>query len=135
MIDERINSSLSELEANLREVESARMQVKQTVEAYNSLRETTAEFVGRLGVISTKIQQLVDSIRNNYEQKVQDLDNDRENIIIAAQTAINQLSNETTKFEQSRTALNKKLTYCIILNVITLVALGAMSFLLFVLNK
>ena len=45
MIDEKINKTLSELEANLRNVESARKQVESTVNSYEGIKAVTANYV------------------------------------------------------------------------------------------
>ena len=70
MIDEKINNSLRELEQGLKNVESARKQVEKTVSSYDGLNKTTAEYVSQLGVITTKVKELVDSIGKDYDQKV-----------------------------------------------------------------
>lgn len=41
MIDERINKSLTEIETQLRNLESARVQVDKTVNAFDELNSTT----------------------------------------------------------------------------------------------
>ena len=48
MIDEKINKTLSELEANLRNVESARKQVESTVNSYEGIKAVTANYVKNL---------------------------------------------------------------------------------------
>lgn len=70
MIEEKINNSLKELEQGLREIESARKQVEKTVSSYDGLTKTTGEYVTKLGSITTKVQELVDSIGKDYDQKV-----------------------------------------------------------------
>lgn len=52
MIDEKINKALTELEANLRNLQSAREQVEKTVNSYNGLNSTTTDYVGKLGTIT-----------------------------------------------------------------------------------
>ena len=66
MIDEKINNSLRELEQGLKSMESARKQVEKTVNSYDGLNSTTAEYVSKLGTITTKIQELVDTIGKDY---------------------------------------------------------------------
>ena len=56
MIDEKINNSLRELEQGLKSMESARKQVEKTVNSYDGLNLATAEYVSKLGTITTKIQ-------------------------------------------------------------------------------
>ena len=87
MIDEKINNSLRELEQGLKSMESARKQVEKTVNSYDGLNSTTAEYVSKLGTITTKIQELVDTIGKDYSQKVKAFEKDRETVINAATAA------------------------------------------------
>ena len=77
MIDERISKTLSELETSLRSVESARKQVEKTVNSYDGLKSTTAEYVSELGNVTTNVKELVDSVGKDYTQKVKTFEKDR----------------------------------------------------------
>lgn len=124
MIDKKINNSLKELEQNLKEVETARKQVERTVKSYEGLNSTTADYVSKLSVITTKIQELVDAIGKDYKLKVKELEKDRDTIIKAANAGTEKFSNASDEFATSLQATGKKLTYSIIINVISLIAIG-----------
>jgi DNA repair exonuclease SbcCD ATPase subunit len=130
MIEDKINNSLRELEQGLKNVESARKQVEKTVNSYNGLNKTTAEYVSQLGVITTKVKELVDSIGNDYNLKVKAFEKDRDAVIKASFVATDKLSDATEDFKNSLFEINKKLKYGLIVNVVTLVAIAVTVFLL-----
>ena len=130
MIDEKINKALTELEANLRKLESAREQVEKTVSSYDGLNSTTTEYVSKLNIITTKIRELVDVVGKDYVQKVKAFEKDRETVINASTAAIEKLSNTTEEYKNSLTDIHRKLKYNIIINVVLLIAVGVIVFLL-----
>lgn len=130
MIDEKVNKALTELEANLRNLESAREQVEKTVSSYNGLNSTTAEYVSKLDTIITKIRELVDVVGKDYGQKVKAFEKDRETVINASTAATEKLSNATEEYKNSLTDIHRKLKYNIIINVILLIVVGVIVFLL-----
>ena len=130
MIEEKINNSLKELEQGLREIESARKQVEKTVSSYDGLTKTTGDYVTKLRNITTKVQELVDSIGNDYDQKVKAFEKDRNTIINASNAATEKLSNATEDFKDSLTELKNKLKYSLIINAVSLVAIVAIVILL-----
>ena len=130
MIDEKINNSLRELEQGLKSMESARKQVEKTVNSYDGLNSTTAEYVNKLGTITTKIQELVDAIGKDYSLKVRAFDKDRETVINASTTAIEKLSNATEEFKDSLVEIQTKLKYSLIVNAVSLVAVATILFFL-----
>jgi methyl-accepting chemotaxis protein len=130
MIDEKINNSLKELEQGLKNVESARKQVEKTVSSYDGLNKTTAEYVSQLGVITTKVKELVDSIGKDYDQKVKAFEKDRETVIKASNAATEKLSNATEEFKESLFEIQTKLKYSLIVNAVSLVAIAAIAFML-----
>ena len=130
MIDEKINNSLKELEQGLKSLESARKQVEKTVNSYDGLNSTTAEYVSKLSTITTKIQELVDSIGKDYSQKVKAFEKDRGTIINTSTDATKKLSNATEEFKDSLVEIQTKLRYSLIVNVVSLVAIAAIVFLL-----
>lgn len=67
MIDEKINKTLSELEANLRNVESARKQVENTINSYEGLKAATANYVKNLSSIENNLDALITAIGADYE--------------------------------------------------------------------
>lgn len=130
MIDEKINNSLRELEQGLKDLESARKQVEKTVNSYDGLNSTTAEYVSKLGTITTKIQDLVDTIGKDYSQKVKAFEKDRETVISASTAATEKLSSATEEFKGSLVKIQTKLKYSLIVNAVSLAAIGAIVFLL-----
>lgn len=131
MIDEKINKTLKELEQGLKSIESARKQVEKTVNSYNGLNSTTAEYVSKLGTITTMIQEVVDAIGKDYSQKVKAFEKDRETVIKASNAATEKLSNATEEFKVSLFEIQTKLKYSLIVNAVSLVAIAAIVFLLF----
>ena len=125
MIDEKINNSLRELEQGLKNVESARKQVEKTVNSYDGLNSTTADYVNKLGVVTAKIKELVDSIGKDYDQKVKEFEKDRETVIKASNAATEKLSNATDEFRESLFELHTKLKYSLTINAVLLFAIGA----------
>jgi len=130
MIDEKINNSLRVLEQELKNVDSARKQVEKTVSSYDGLNKTTAEYVSQLGVITTKIKELVDSISKDYDQKVKAFEKDRDTVIKASNAAIEKLSNATEEFQKSLSEIQSKLKYSLMVNTVSLVAIATILFLL-----
>lgn len=130
MIDEKINNSLKELEQGLKSMESARQQVEKTVNSYDGLNSTTADYVSKLGAITTKIQELVDTIGRDYSQKIKTLEKDRETIINASAAATEKLSKASEEFKESLVEIQTKLKYSLIVNAISLASVAAILFFL-----
>lgn len=130
MIDEKINNSLKELEQGLKSMESARQQVEKTVNSYDGLNSTTADYVSKLGAITTKIQELVDTIGKDYSQKIKTLEKDRETIINASAAATEKLSKASEEFKESLVEIQTKLKYSLIVNAISLASVAAILFFL-----
>lgn len=130
MIDAKINNSLRELEQGLQNIESARKQVEKTVNSYDGLNATTADYVNKLSIITTKINELVDIIGKDYDQKVKAFEKDRESVIRTSNAATEKLSNATEEFKESLSEIQAKLKYCLIVNAVSLVAIGTIVFLL-----
>ena len=128
MIDEKINNSLRELEQGLKSMESARKQVEKTVNSYDGLHSTTADYVSKLGTITTKVQELVDTIGKDYSQKVKAFEKDRETVINASTAATEKLSNATEGFKDSLVEIQTKLKYSLIVNAVSLAAIAAILF-------
>ena len=130
MIDEKINNSLRELEQGLKSMESARQQVERTVNSYDGLNSTTAEYVSKLGIITTKIQEIVDTIGKDYSQKVKAFEKDRETVINASTAATEKLFKASEEFKDSLVDVQTKLNISLILNVVSLVVIGIIVYLL-----
>lgn len=130
MIDEKINKTLKELEQGLQDVESARKQVERTVSSFSNLNTTTSEYVSKLGTITTKVQELVGYVGKDYAQKVKDFEKDREAVIKSSNAATEKLSNATEEFKDSLFEIQTKLKYSLIVNAVSLVAIGVIMYLL-----
>ncbi len=128
MIDEKINKTLKELELGLQDVESARKQVERTVSSFSNLNTSTLEYVSKLGIITTKIKELVDSVGKDYDQKVKAFEKDKDTVIKASNAATEKLSNATEEFKDSLFEIQTKLKYSIILNVVSLLAIAGIIF-------
>ena len=131
MIDEKINKTLKELEQGLKNVESARKQVERTISSFSNLNTTTLDYVNKLGTITTKVQELVDNVGKDYAQKVNDFERDRDKILKSTQVATEKLSSATDGFNDSLYAIENRLRYSLIINIISLVIIGCLLFLLF----
>lgn len=130
MIDEKINNSLRELEHGLKKLESARKQVEKIASSYDGLNNTTAEYVNQLGVITTKVQELVDCIGNDYAQKVKAFEKDRDTVIKASNAATDKLTNATEEFKVSLLEIRIKLKYALIISAVSWVTVAAIFFLI-----
>ena len=130
MIDEKINNSLRELEQGLKSMESARKQVEKTVNSYDSLSTTTAEYVSKLGTVTIMIQKLVDTIGKDYSLKVKAFEKDREAVINASTAATEKLPKATEEFKGSLVEIQTKLKYSLIVNAVSLVAIASILFFL-----
>ncbi len=129
MIDEKINKTLTDLEANLMNLKSASEQVKKTVTAYDGLKSSTDEYVKNLGAITTKIQELVNNIGKDYEKKIQLFEEDRKAIFDASTAASKQLYDSTNDFKNSLLTLQNKLKYSLIMNAVSIIAIAAIIYL------
>lgn len=70
MIDEKINEALTELAESLKDLDSARKQVDDTVKAYRSLSEATTEYAANMASVQKSIEKLVATIGGNYQGDV-----------------------------------------------------------------
>lgn len=122
--------SLERMKSVLTDIQSAKQQVEKTVNSYNGLNETTAEYVSKLGTITTKIQELVDAIGKDYSLKVKAFEKDRDTVINASTAATEKLSNATEEFKESLVEIQTKLKYSLIVNAISLAAIAAILFFL-----
>lgn len=120
--------SLERMKSVLTDIQSAQQQVEKTVNSYDGLNSTTAEYVNKLGTITTKIQELVDAIGKDYSLKVKAFEKDRETVINASTTATERLSNATEEFKDSLVEIQTKLKYSLIVNAVSLVAVATIFF-------
>lgn len=120
--------SLERMKSVLTDIQSAQQQVEKTVNSYDGLNSTTAEYVNKLGTITTKIQELVDAIGKDYSLKVKAFEKDRETVINASTTATERLSNATEEFKDSLVEIQTKLKYSLIVNAVSLAAIVVIIF-------
>ena len=81
MIDQRINDSLKELEQGLKNIDSARKQVENTVKSFDGLNGSTSEYVSQLGTLTSEVKGLIAAIETDYNHKTAAFEKDRKSII------------------------------------------------------
>lgn len=124
MIDQRINDSLKELEHGLRDLDSARKQVEKTVNSYDELHSSTSDYVSQLGVITANIKSLISTIKVDYNNKVIEYEKDRTVIMEATSAAVWKL-NDTTELFKSSLKKSKIMLICsLVINILSLIAIG-----------
>ena len=120
--------SLERMKSVLTDIQSAKQQVEKTVNSYDGLNSTTAEYVSKLGTITVKIQELVDTIDKDYSQKAKAVEKDRETVINASNAATEKLSNASEEFKSALVDIQTKLKYSLIVNAVSLAAIAAILF-------
>lgn len=132
MIDERINKSLTELEKQLKDVEAARKQVQNTINAFDGLKSTTLEYVTSLSAIKLKLNEIVKLVAEDYTNKVKDFEKDREAIVNKTTEVTEKLDNRTDEvsksFELSVKSAQTQILISVIINVISMLLVGYMAF-------
>lgn len=93
MIDERINKSLTEIETQLRNLESARVQVDKTVNAFDELNSTTTDYVSSLNEIHSKLADLINLVGEDYTKNVSEFKKDRAEIINSTNNLLERIDN------------------------------------------
>lgn len=135
MIDEKINKTLSELEANLRNVESARKQVESTVNSYEGIKAVTANYVKNLSSIENNLHTLITSIGADYERNTDSFRKDCKEIATSCNSLISKINDAVEdingKVSSQIEKIHKKFMYVIICNVIVWVTV----LILFFMNK
>ncbi len=129
MIDQRINDSLKELEQGLKNIDSARKQVERTVNSFDSLNDSTSEYVSQLGTLISKVKGLISVIETDYNQKNAAFEKDRKSIIESANSTTQKLADATEAFANSLNKIDTKLKHSMIVNAILFVILGIVVFL------
>lgn len=132
MIDERINKTLSDMEANLRQVESAKKQVESTVNSFSGLTGTTSQYVNSLSRINKNLDSLVRIVGEDYEKNIQDLNQEKDAILQACNSALESLNSATEDVKEnvanSIEELRKKMNYTIIANAVIFVVMLILFF-------
>ena len=131
MIDEKINKTLSELEANLRNVESARKQVESTVNSYEGIKAVTANYVKNLSSIENNLHALITAIGADYEKNTDSFQRDCKEITTSCNSLISKINdaveNINGKVSSQIDKIHKKFMY-VICSVIVLVTMLMLFF-------
>ena len=132
MIDEKINKTLSELEANLRNVESARKQVESTVNSYEGIKAVTANYVKNLSSIENNLHELITDIGADYEKNTDSFQRDCKEITTSCNSLISKINdaveNINGKVSSQIDKIHKKFMYVIICSVIVWVTMLMLFF-------
>ena len=132
MIDEKINKTLSELEANLRNVESARKQVESTVNSYEGIKVVTANYVKNLSSIENNLHELITAIGADYEKNTDSFQRDCKEITTSCNSLISKINdaveNINGKVSSQIDKIHKKFMYVIICSVIVWVTMLMLFF-------
>ena len=135
MIDKKINKTLSELEANLRNIESARKQVEITVNSYEGIKAVTANYVKNLSSIENNLHALITSIGTDYEKNTDSFRRDCKEITTSCNSLISKINDAVEdingKVSSQIEKIHKKFIYVIICNVVVWVTM----LILFFINK
>lgn len=127
MIDDRINKSLMELEQQLKDLESARSQVKSTIDSFNKLSLSTKDYVEELNNISFKLQEIILSLDKDYQEKKAEYEKDRTSIFKVCETAVQGVTSTTNAIENKIykfiSLAEKKVQYLLVLNIIIVILL------------
>lgn len=128
MIDEKINKTLSELEANLRNVESARKQVESTVNSYEGLKDATANYVKNLSKIENNLNVLISAVGEDYEKNIETFRRDCKEITTSCNSLISKINDAVEDINEK---IHKKFISVIICNVVVWLTM----LILFFINK
>ncbi len=132
MIDEKINKTLSELETNLRNIESARKQVENTVNSYEGLAAETANYVKSLSDIRDSVNALIIAIGKDYENNTESFRRDCKAITDSCDVLISKIDSAvedtTSKISFQIESFHKKFLYVIICNVVIWITLLVLFF-------
>lgn len=134
MIDDKINKSLREMEKELQNLNSACHQVDKTVAAYAGLSESVASYVSSLKRISEEVQTLVKVVKQDYSDrtgKFQEQQREIQNQAISTLKSVEQAASTVIEsVENIVSALQKKLNFCIGLNILTIIIVLVLHFFL-----
>lgn len=127
MIDEKINKTLSELEANLRNIESARKQVENTVNSFDGLKTVTANYVKSLSSIGNNLDALITAIGEDYKNSTESFRQDCKEITTSCNSLISKINDAVEDIKGGVSSqiekIHKKFMYVIICNVIVWVTM------------
>ena len=133
MIDDKINKALTEMEANLRSVRSANDQVNNTVNAYKALTASITTYTESLSAIKDSVEKLVKVVGNDYDKRVAEFDNDRNQIVASCNQVIadvnRTIQDAKQSFDDNIKQIHNKFAYVIALNGIILLSIVLLHFL------
>ena len=109
---------MSELEANLRNVESARKQVESTVNSYEGIKAVTANYVKNLSSIENNLHALITAIGADYEKNTDSFQRDCKEITTSCNSLFSKINdaveNINGKVSSQIDKIHKKFMYVII---------------------
>lgn len=133
MIDDKINKALTELEANLRSVQSANDQVNNTVNAYKALTAGTTAYTECLSAVKDSVEKIVKAIGNDYDKKSTEFDKDRNQIVASCNKVIAEIDQTAQdvkqSFDNNIKQMHNKFIYVLVLNGIILLTIVLLHFL------
>lgn len=88
-----INSALERLENNLKDVDSARLQVEKTIASSNNLQSTISSFVKSLNSLHENVENLIADLERFQTLKKSDLEASVDNFMSSCESAINSFNN------------------------------------------
>lgn len=132
MIDDKINSSLREIERELQNISSARSQVDRTVASYEELKNATSSYTKSLSAIKEELAGLINTLRVDYAEIISDFKKQQKDIKGKSRTTLegvaNAAENVQKKVNESIKSVNQKLTISLVLNAVLIVIVIALHF-------
>lgn len=132
MIDDKINSSLKEIERELQNISSARSQVDRTVASYEELKNVTSSYTKSLSAIKDELAGLINTLRVDYAEIISDFKKQQKEIEDKSCTALEAVSDaaETVQknVSESIKSVNQKLIFSLALNAVLIVIVIALHF-------
>lgn len=132
MIDDKINSSLKEIERELQNISSARSQVDRTVASYEELKNVTSSYTKSLSAIKDELAGLINTLRVDYAEIISDFKKQQKEIEDKSRTALDAVSDaaETVQknVNESIKSINQKLIFSLALNAVLIVIVIALHF-------
>lgn len=132
MIDDKINSSLKEIERELQNISSARSQVDRTVASYEELKNVTSSYTKSLSAIKDELAGLINTLRVDYAEIISDFKKQQKEIEDKSRTALEAVSDaaETVQknVSESIKSVNQKLIFSLALNAVLIVIVIALHF-------
>lgn len=94
MIDEKISTTLTQLEYELTSIKGSSEKLKQIDTNYTNIGDAVNDVAKHLNEISSKVNDLINKININYSQKISTFDKKKEEIEASANKVIDNLSVE-----------------------------------------